>query len=153
MARKKNLKTAQAQDEAVVLLVSGIPPIEVARRVGVADRTLRLWREDEEFCTALDKARAEVRDRSFDAVVALGEEAIAGLRNAIAHAVATLHDPEIGGFNGEAASFLLRVADSAVLRRLPTANDSNPNQGEGRVVIMLPENGRDPARLAKSETP
>ncbi len=145
MPRKKNLKTEHQQAEAIILLVSGIPPSEVAQRVGIADRTLRLWRCDEEFCAALDEARSEARDRSFDAVCALGEEAIAALRNAIAHAVACLHDTEGGGFNGDAAGFLLRVADSAVLRRLPQAGEGAP-ESTGRVVIALPDNGRDPSR-------
>jgi hypothetical protein len=138
MPAKRN-KTITDQQNAVTLIVSGLPPSEVAKRVGVVDRTLRSWYSDEDFIEMLALARSEASARSLDAVGALGEEAIGGLRNAIAAAVATIHD---SGFDPVAAGFLLRCAESSVLHRLPEKVEG-ATESMARVVIELPDNGRE----------
>ncbi len=47
------------QLEAIQLLVSGLPQSEVARRVGVSDRTLRNWLKQEEFQKELNQQLKE----------------------------------------------------------------------------------------------
>jgi hypothetical protein len=138
-AAKRN-KTVSDQQNAVVHIISGLQPGEVAKRVGVADRTLRSWYSDDGFVEMLGNARSEASTRSLDAVGALGEESIAGLRNAIAAAVATIHD---GGFDPVAAGFLLRCAESAVLHRLPDKQPTGTTESASRVIIELPDNGRE----------
>jgi hypothetical protein len=139
MPAKRN-KTVSDQQSAVIHIVSGLPPGEVSKRFGVADRTLRSWYADADFIEMLASARSEASARSLDAVGALGEESIAGLRNAIAAAVASIHD---GGFDPVAAGFLLRCAESAVLHRLPDKPQGDAIDAQSRVIIELPDNGRE----------
>lgn len=142
-APSKRLQTISNQLQAAALIVSGLPHREVASRVGVAERTMRHWYSQDSFQAMVSDARVEVHARTFDAVGALAEESIAGLRSAICAAVAKIHSE---GFDGHTADFLLRAANSVLLSRmLPTATE--PTEEASRIVIQIPDNGRQPSRL------
>lgn len=70
--RKKKL-------EAIECLAAGMPLGETARKVGITEKTLRLWRKQPEFAEmVLDKSRALIKENLPDIYSVLTREAKKG---------------------------------------------------------------------------
>lgn len=80
------MKLTPKQAQAVQLLVCGHTVAEVARRLGVAERTLYAWRAKPEFQQAEAEAHAEAWRVLLHRLGALATEAVAALERAMSEA-------------------------------------------------------------------
>ena len=70
------------RDAAILALAAGATVREAAREAGVGERTIHRWRsEDPSFLAAVERARDELFDANFAALVGAGRDAVQTLQD------------------------------------------------------------------------
>ena len=127
-------------DRLFKAMVSGCHVENAAKSAGISERTAYRRLADPEFKEKIDQARRSLRESILAKLADAGHDAIAVLME-------LMHSAEEEGTRLKAAKAVL---DSLVVFQKNDSFKSDTGEsGRGKIVLYLPDDGRDPERTAR----